>query len=103
MAAGYQASLASINESAFRAYFNLINALTEVHDFYYWLTNLGATDLVNVYGFDSGDAATLNGAYDDLYLLWQLFQGITTVDARQGTPYDFRSIARGLTGGQIRS
>ena len=103
MAAGYQASLASINDAAFRAYFNLVNGLEDVHDFYYWLSNLGGTDLVNIYGFSSGDATLLNNAYDDLYLLWQMYQGITTVDARQGTPYDFRTYARALTGGQIRS
>lgn len=102
MAAGYQATVDSLNQTAFRVFFNLGNAFQDVHDFYSWLAIMADADLITI-GFTQAEVTALRAAYDDLFVLWEIEQGVTLTDPRQGTVYDFRTLTTPLLGGQIRT
>ena len=98
---GIQATADSVNAAAGGAYVRLQNAMIDVHDFRQQLHGMADADLVAL-GFTSGDELALKAAYEDLFVLYQIWHGLASGDARQGTVYDFRQLATALTGGQLR-
>lgn len=97
MAAGAQLTKDKINNDAYSVVRALFSAMSSIAQFKAFLDATPDVDLTGIYGFSSGDVATLKSAFTDLNKLKGIFEGTQT----QTPVYDFRQFAKLLLGDNL--